>query len=427
MKVTTTHNSDTEAALHVAADEKQLAEVKKHVLKELGPQVKVPGFRAGKVPANLIEKNIDQSVLQTQFLEHAINDLYPEAVAEAGIRPVDRPEISVKKFVPFTTLEFEAVVPVVSNVKLADYKKVKMARPIIKITDKDIDEVIDALRKRQAEKKDVDRAAKTGDQVTIDFKGVDEKGEPVKGADGKDYPLALGSNTFIPGFEDKLVGLKAGEEVNFTLTFPKDYGVKALASRKVTFSVKVTKVQEVVEPNLDDAFASSVGPVKTVKELKDDIKRELLVERQRQSDLDYESNLVKEITAKSKLSIPKVLIDQQVERMFQELQQNLVYRGQTIQEFLNFEGKTEDEYRQGELAEKAEERVKASIVLSEIAEKENLEVMPEELEIRIQTLKGQYQDPKMQEELNKPENRRDIAARMLSEKTVAILASSASK
>ncbi len=427
MQVSTKNNSDTEVVLSVVADEKQLAEVKKHVLKHLGPQVKVPGFRAGKVPANLIEKNIDQNVLQTEFLEHAINDLYPEAVNEADIRPVDRPEISLKKFVPFTTLEFEAIVPVVSNIKLADYKKIKKARPTVRITDKDIDDVIDALRKRQAEKKDVDRAAKVGDEVWIDFEGVDEKGEAVKGADGKDYPLALGSNTFIPGFEDKLVGLKAGEKANFTLTFPKDYGVKALANRKVIFTVTVKKVQEVVEPKLDDAFAAKAGPVKTVKGLKDDIKRELQVERQRQADLDYESELVRDITAKSKLSIPKVLIDNQVERMFQELQQNLVYRGQTIQEFLEAQGKTEDEYKQTELAEKAEERVKASIILSEIADLEKLEITPEELEIRIQALKSQYQDPKMQEELDKPENRQDIAARMLSEKTVAQLANYATK
>ena len=427
MQVVTKQSTDTEAVLTITADTKELATIKQHVLKELSSQVKVPGFREGKTPPEMIEKHVEPTRLQTEYLEHAINDIYPGAVQQSGLRPVGPPNVEIKKFVPFSTLEFTATIPVIGGLQLADYTKFKKDRPLVKLTAKDVDDVIDALRQRAAKAEDVDRPAKSGDQVIIDFKGVDDKGEPVKGADGKDYPLTLGSNSFIPGFEDNLVGMTAGEEKTFTLQFPKDYGVKALANRNVTFTVTVKKVQAMSEPALDDTFAASIGPVKTVEELKADIKKELQVERQRQADLDYESELVKELTTKSKLKVPQGLIDEQTDRLWREVQQNLMYRGQTAAEFLESDGKTEEEYKKTVLASQAEDRVKAGILLAEVADKEKIEVTKQELDIRMQALKAQYTDAQMQAELEKPETRRDIASRMLSEKTVAKLAAYANR
>lgn len=422
MNTTVKSKAENEAIISIVADHDQLANVKSHVLLKFSKQVKVPGFRQGKAPSELVEKNVEPSMLQSEFLEHAINDLYPQAIAEADVRPIANPEIEIKKFVPFSVLEFEVKVPIIGDIKLPDYKKISKERTAVKISEKDIDEVINALLLRSAKKVEVKRPAKLGDEVWIDFSGVNEKGVSVKGADGKDYPLNLGSNTFIPGFEDNLVEMSAGDDKTFTLTFPKDYGVSALAGRKVTFSVTVKKVNEVVIPKLDDDFASSVGPVKTVDELKADIKKELQIERQRQSDLEFESELVRDITAKTKFTVPKFLVDEQIERMWSEMKQNLAYRGQTAAEFLEAEAKSEEEYKNKVLYPKAEERVKASFVLAEIAEAEELSITPEELEIRLQALKSQYSDPKMQEELDKTEVRQEIASRMLSEKTVATLA-----
>ncbi|MDB5186354.1 MAG: Trigger factor [Candidatus Saccharibacteria bacterium] len=418
MQVKKTVKSETEVVLLVTADASDLTPLKAHVLGHFKDKVKLAGFRQGKAPLDLVEKNIDQQEFQAQFIDEALNHLYPQAAQSENLRPVDSPQVTLKKFVPFTELEFEATVPVLGEVKLADYKKVKKTKKDVEISEKDVTEVIESLQKRLSEKKDVDRASKDGDQVWIDFKGVDEKGESVKGADGKDYPLVLGSKTFIPGFEENLVGLKAGDEKTFTLTFPKDYGVAALANRNVTFTATVTKVQEVLDPKVDDEFAAKAGPFKTVKELKDDIKKQLVGERQYQADRDFESEIVKEIAEKSSVTIPQVLIDEQVERLLRDLQQNLMYRGMTYQEFLEAEGKTEEEYKKDVLAPQAEERVKAGLILAEIADKENVQVTPEELEIRLMVLKGQYPDEGMQAELDKPENRREIAARMVTEKTV---------
>lgn len=417
MQVKTSNNSPTSLTLTFTVNEADLSPLRQAAVKALGKDVKLSGFRPGKAPQNLIEKNLDQGVLESQVIEQAVNKFYVAVLDKEKIRPVSRPEVSIKKFVPYSLLEFETKVDVIGKVTVPDYKKIKKVAPVVKLTEKDVTEVLETLKSRMAEKKDVDRAAKAGDEATISFKGVDAKGEAINGAEGKDYPLQLGSNAFIPGFEDNVIGMKPGDEKTFTLTFPKDYGVKALANKKVTFTVTVSKVQELVLPKVDDEFAKKAGPFKDLAGLKKDIKEQLTVERQQEANRDFEQLLLEEITSKSKVEIPEALVEEQLDASEREERQNLVYRGQTWEEHLKEEGVTEKEHRAKNRV-KAELRVKASLVLSEISEKEGLDVTPEELDLRIQLLKGQYQDAKMQEELDKPENRRDIAMRMLAEKTI---------
>lgn len=413
--------SETKIQLSINAAEEDLKPYKNKALEKLSSKVKIPGFRGGKAPISLIEKNIDPTMLQTEFLDEALSGLYGEAVSTQKVRPITRPDVSVKKFVPYTVLEFDVTTEVIGKIKLADYKKVKMAPEKAKVETKDIEDVLKSLKKQVAEKKEVNREAKKTDEVWIDFKGVDAKGKPVNGADGNDYPLVLGSKTFIPGFEENIEGLKPGDEKTFTLTFPSDYGVKALANKKVTFTVTVKKVQEIEEPELNDEFAGKVGPFKTLKELKDDIKKQLTFEKQNELDRKYQNDLVGKIADKSELAIPEVLIEQQIGYNLDEAKRNLTYRGQTYQEFLDSEGLTDEQYKETVLKPQSERQVKFSLILSEIAEAEQLFVTPEELEIRIQLLKGQYQDPTMQANLDNPENRSDIASRMLTEKVLAKL------
>ena len=263
MHISKVQKSPNLVELTITANEADLSPVKQNTLKKLAPQVKLSGFREGKVPLNLVEKNLDPSAFQSEFLDAAVNALYNEALNRENLRPVANPEMKMNKFVPFTTLEFTLTVPVIGEIKLGDYKKVKMAKTAATVDAKQVDEVVASLRTRMAERKAVVRAAKNGDEVTIDFKGTDSKGEAVNGAEGKDYPLTLGSNAFIPGFEDNVVGLKPSEAKTFTITFPKDYSVKALQSKKVTFAITVNSVNELVEPKLDDDFAAKAGPFKT--------------------------------------------------------------------------------------------------------------------------------------------------------------------
>jgi trigger factor len=360
-------------------------------------------------------------MLQNEFLNEAVNMLYIAAVKEVRIRPVGQPQVNVTKFVPFTELEFTMEIPVVGEIKLPNYKKISVKKEDIKVTADQENDVLNNLRTRAAEKKPVERVAKLGDEAVIDFKGTDKKGEPVAGADGSDYPLVLGSGTFIPGFEENVVGLKIGEEKSFEVTFPKDYGAKALQNAKVTFMIKLKSLSEVIEPKLDDKFASTVGPFENLKQLKDDIKKQLEHEASHKANRDWEAAIVNDLADKTKVSIPDVLINEQVQLVMQEVRQNIVQRGMTFEEMLASIGKTEDVYVKEDVTPEAERRVKAGLMLSEIADIEGIDVSDEELETRIQALKGQYKDPKMLEELDKPENRREINSRLRTEKTIEFL------
>lgn len=422
MHITRTNPEPTKTKLVIKAEAKELADAKQLALKHLAPQVKVPGFRAGHVPPAVVEKHVDPNALQSEVIEHTINNLYASAVRQENIRPVANPEIAIKKFVPFTDLEFEAEVATVGEIKLANYKSIKLAKEPVKIEAKDIEEVVKSLQARAAERKEVTRAAKTGDEVIIDFKGTDTMGEAITGADAKEYPLILGSKSFIPGFEEEIVGLKPGDTKTFDITFPKDYASKALQNKKVTFEITVHKVQEMVEPKLDDDFAAAVGPFKTLKDLKDDIKKQLTFEREREATTRFENELLEKIADKSKIEIPKMLIDEQIDRIEQEEKQNLLYRGQTWEEHLKEEGVTAEEHSE-QKRPAAEQRVKIGIILSEISEAEDIQVTPEEVEIRLQLMKGQYQDPAAQAELSKPEALRDIETRIRTEKTLEKLTS----
>ena len=421
MRFKITWKTDTTVLLELGASGEELEKYKNKVLKHLQAEMKAPGFRKGHMPLELVEKSADQNHLQNDFLDEAMTALYTAAARNEKLRPIKTPNVTIKKFVPFTELEFDAEATVVGKITLPDYQKIKVVKPASKVTDKEVNDVIENLRTRAAEKKDVDRASKETDQLWIDFEGFDQKGEPIERADGKDYPLVLGSNTFIPGFEPELVGLKAGDKKEFTVTFPKDYGVSALKSKKVTFKVTVNKVQEVVKPEVNDAFATTLGPFKTLDQLKSDIEKQLQIDKDEAARREHEAATLKAISDKTKVAIPEELIDEQIQMLVQEVRQNAIHGGQTYEEQLKAEGRTEEEFKKDVLRPEAIDRVKAGLVLSEIAELEKITVETAELDELINALKAQYNDEKMRAELDKVENQREIANRILTDKTIKFL------
>ncbi|MBI2588687.1 trigger factor [Candidatus Saccharibacteria bacterium] len=429
MQVTRTDKSSTHVNLIISADQYDLTPIKNHVLGHFADKVKVPGFREGTAPAALVEKHVDQRALSDEFIEHALNQLYGKAIDQEKLRPAAKPEVQLKKFVPFTDLEFEAQLDVIGPIKLPDYKKIKLAKKPVEVTTADVNGVIKSLQRRLAERQPVERPAKDSDEVVIDFLGSDKDGKTIAGVEGKDYPLQLGSaeyqtvpgnGNFIPGFEENLIGVKPGDKKEFTITFPQDYGVATLQNKPVTFSVEVKKVSEVFEPKVDSEFAAKVGPFKTLAELKADIKKQLQIEKQQQAKQQYENELINKISDQSEVDVPKSLVEEQLDRGEEDEKRNLAYRGQSWQDHLNEEGVTEQEHRERKRPE-AERRVQAGLVLSEIAEQENISITQEELDIRLHELRGRYQDPQMQAELDKSENQRQVASQLMTEKTVAKL------
>jgi trigger factor len=420
MQIQRTNLSTTELKLTISATAAEMAPIKDQVVSRLSKNIKIPGFRTGKAPIAMAEKHLDQNLLQGDFLDEAMTQLYAQATTEHNIRPVTKPTVDIKKFVPYTDLEFEVTTSIISDIKLGEYKNLKVKREEVKVTADDVNEVLKTLQQRIATKEVVARPAKDGDEAIIDFAGVDAEGKAIAGAEGTDYPLTLGSNTFIPGFEENITGMKTGEEKSFEVTFPSDYSAKHLAGTKVTFNVTLKTVNKLVKPALDDTFAPQVGPFKTLDELKEDIKKQITHDRQHQAQNKYQEDVLRVISENTTVDIPQALIEQQVVYNIDELRRNLTYRGQTYQEYLETEGKTEEEYKK-ELEPLSRDQLKASLVISEIANVENVTVEPEEIEAKIAELRKQYTDAQMQNELDKPENRRDIASRLISDKVIALI------
>ncbi|HET8690145.1 MAG TPA: trigger factor, partial [Candidatus Saccharimonadales bacterium] len=283
MKHTLKKTNESHVNLTVELDGGDLKVAKAQAVKNLAPSVKAPGFRPGKVPADVAEKNLDPNSLAQETAELAINTAINDAAIAEELRILDRPHIDMKEFVPDQSLKFTAEIDILPDIKLGDYKKLKVKADKVEVSDKDIDDVLERMRAGMGEKQPVERAAQDGDEVTIDFVGKKD-GEPFDGGSAQDYQLALGSKSFIPGFEEAIVGHKAGDKFDIPLEFPKDYHAANLKGQKVVFEINLKAVSEIKLPEVNDDFAKKCGPFKTVAELKDDVKRELTTQKERQAE-----------------------------------------------------------------------------------------------------------------------------------------------
>ncbi len=419
MKTTVTHESDTRVKVVVAADHAELAAAEQVALKRLAKTVKVNGFRTGHVPLEIVKKHADPNALAQETLDAALNRAVAEAFLNNNLQVLARPEVEIKKYVPGELLEFTAEADVLPEVKLGDYKKLKAKKAAVNVDKKEIDEVIERIQKGLSEKKKVKRAAKIGDETVIDFVGKKD-GEAFQGGTGKDYPLVLGSNSFIPGFEDALVGLKAGDTKDVKLAFPKDYHVKDLAGQDVVFEVTVKKVNSVKLPALDDKFAAKAGPFTSMEDLRSDIKAEIAAQAERRAKDDLKDELVKQLVAKSTVSVPSVLRDDQIRSLEQDLRQNLMYRGRTLEQYFEEKGYADrDAWVKAEANDAADARIKAGLVLAQLSKELKIEATADELAAHINTYKQQYaNNSEMAKHFDKPEAQREVANRLITEKTI---------
>ena len=419
MKTTVKHLSDTRVLVTIAAGASELEAAEQVALKKLANDVKVNGFRKGHVPIAVVKKNVDPNLLAQETLENALSKAVADAFISEGIQVLERPEVEVKKFVPGETLEFTAEADVLPKVTLGDYKKLKAEPAAVKIAKKDVDEVIERMQKGMSEKAETKEAAKLDDEVIIDFVGKRD-GEAFEGGTGSDYPLTLGSGSFIPGFEDALVGAKAGDKLDIPLTFPKEYHAKELAGKKVVFETTVKKVNQITLPELNDEFAAKAGPFTSIDELRTDVERELKARAEQDATDKLKDDLVKQLVEKSKVSVPAVLRDDQIKSIEQDLMQNLIYRGQSIDDYFASQGyKDRDDWIAREATDAADNRIKAGLVLAELSKELKVEASADELADHLNRYKSQYNNnPEMAKRFDEPDVQRDVANRLITEKTV---------
>lgn len=415
MKTKVKQLTDTTVELTITLGKSELDDAQQVALTKLAKTVKAPGFRKGKVPPSVAAKHVNPNELTEQTLNDALSKAVSQAFLDENIPALDRPQVEIKKFVPGQELEFTAEAEVMPQVKLGSYKKLGVKKVVAKVEKANIDEVVERMRKGFAERKPVKREAKTGDEVLIDFLGKKD-GEPFDGGKAVDYKLELGSGQFIPGFEEGVVGHKAGDKFDLPLTFPKDYHAENLAGADVVFEVNLKEVKEVVEPKLDDTFAKKAGPFKTLKELTSDIKRELESVREREADEKFKNELVEKLISASKVPVPEILVSDQMRSIEQDMVQNLAYQGMALQSYLDVKKLTLDEWRDSEVRDAAVNRVKAGLVLAELSKVEKITATDEELANKINEYQERY--GKSGEDFTTPEIQRDIANRLLTDKTI---------
>lgn len=419
MKTTVKKLSDTNVCLTITLGADELNAAEQVALTKMARDLKVPGFRKGKVPVSVAAKHVNPMVLQEQVLDNALSKAVAEAFMNEKLQALERPSVEVKKFVPNQEVEFTAEATVVPPVKLGDYKKLKAKPQAVKVEAKDVDEIIERMQQNFVDKTEVKRAAQEGDEAIIDFVGKKD-GVAFDGGSAKDFALKLGGGQFIPGFEEGVVGHKAGETFDLNLEFPKDYHAENLAGAKVVFSVTLHKVNELKLPELNDEFAAKCGPFTDVKELKADIKREITAQKEREAKEKLKDELVAELADSSKVALPELLIDDQLRSIEQDLMQNLSYRGLTMDSYLKTQGfKDKADWQKKEARPAAEKRVKAGLVLAELSKELGVEVSREELDAQISTFKQQYgKDAKLAARFDDPNVHRDIANRMITDKTI---------
>lgn len=421
MKTQVKNISDVKVELTISLGKEELATAEQVALTKLARDIKVGGFRKGKAPLEMVKKEIDPNALAGETAENAMSKAVAEAFMSEGIQALDRPAVEVKKYVPGEELEFTAEAEIIPKVELGDYKKLKAKKATVKVSKKEIDETIEKIRENFAEKKDVDRAAKNGDEVVIDFEGKKD-GVPFEGGKSEHFPLELGSNSFIPGFEEGIVGHKTGDEFDLDLEFPADYHAADLAGAKVVFTVKVGHIHEKSLPEVNDEFVTKLGEFKTVDEFKKQIEEDLKSQKESEVTEKFKDDLVRELAEISKIPVPEILIEDQKRSIEMDMQQNLMYSGLTLEQYLERLGKTREEWLEGDVKKAAEDRVKAGLALAEVSKVEKIDATVTELDERIKQMKEQYANNKEAlKQLESDEVRRDLANRMLTEKTVDLL------
>lgn len=418
MKIKVKNISDVKVRLTISLAKEELDAAEQVALTKLAKEVKISGFRKGKAPLEMVAAQVDPVVLANETMENAISKATAEAFLEKGIQALNRPEVEITKFVPATELEFTAETEVLPKVELGDYKKLKAKKEAVKVSQKEITDTITRIQANFAEKKEVKRAAKNGDEVIIDFLGKKDN-VAFDGGKAEKFPLELGSNSFIPGFEEGLIGKKAGDEVALDLEFPKDYHAADLAGAKVVFEVKVHEVRENILPELNEEFLKKLGDFKTAEDFEKQIKEDLKAQKEHEATNKFKDELVKELAEISKVPVPSILLEDQKRSIELDMQQNLMYSGLTLEAYLERMGKTREEWLASDVQEAAEARVKAGLALAELSKVEKVEATFEEVDTRIAQLKEQYGNSKEAlAQLESDDVRRDLANQLLTEKAV---------
>lgn len=358
--------------------------------KKVVKDVNVPGFRKGKVPRMIFEQKFGVEALYNDALDHILPEIYDNAIAEAGINPVGKPEIEIEEMGKNQPLKFTAEVYVKPEPELGEYIGLELKEEVeFKVTDEEVNAELETFRERNAQLEVIeDGEVQNGDMTKIDFEGFKDE-VPFPGGKGDDYALEIGSGSFIPGFEEQLIGMKLNEEKDINVTFPEEYHAEELAGAPVVFKVKIKEIKRKNVPALDDELAKDVSEFETLEELKQDITKKLQ-ERKEAEAKEYRRELaVNKAVENATVEIPAPMIEVETKQMVEDFGRRMQYQGMNLEMYLQYTGQSMEDF-EGQFKDEAEKRVRSQLVLEAIAKAENIEVTEDDVDAEINIISDMY-------------------------------------
>lgn len=379
-----------DATLKITLPAEEVNKGFKKAVAKIAGQVNIPGFRKGKAPRNIIEMHYGKEAVKQEAFELVANQCYTEALEQEKLIPVSDPKVEDSVFEENKDMELTIKVTLKPEVKLGDYKELHVEKEAVEITDEAVEEQVQGLRSRHAKMVEAEEGAviEKGDFAIIDFAGTVD-GEPFSGGEGKGYPLEVGSNSFIPGFEDQLVGLKKGDSTDVDVTFPEEYFVKELAGKQAIFKVNVQDVKRKELPELTDEYVAANSDCKTVEELRASYKERMQKAAENNAQIAYEKALIDLAVANAEFEVPEIMIEDRVTQMIDEMRMSLEARKLTLEQYMQYSGIDMKQLRERQ-HEAAVENVKTDLVLDAIAKAENIQVSMEDVDSELSAIASQH-------------------------------------
>lgn len=379
--------------LDIEVDVEQVSQALDKAYRKMVKQVNIPGFRKGKTPRPIFERFVGKEALYEEAMESLVPEVYFKAVEDTGIEPIDQPKMEIVQAEDGKPMVLKATVEVKPEVVLGQYKGLQLPKKVTEVQESDVDAELEHLRNRHAKLLTIEEGTvQDGDQVELDFLGK-MNGEPFKGGEGKNYPLTIGSGSFIPGFEEQLVGLNIGENKEITVTFPENYQAEELAGQEATFEVTINNIKRKELLPLDDEFAKDVSEFDTLEELRNDTRNKLKKDAENRADFQFKQDLIELAVGNAEVDIPESMINSQIEESIRGMDNRLSSQGVDLETYLQYTNSSMEELRE-QLRPEAEMRVKSNLVLEEIAKIEGITASEEEIKEESAKIAANYQqDP----------------------------------
>lgn len=415
--------SKNEVKLNFEIEAEKFEDAMKKVYTKNAKYFNIPGFRKGKAPMSIVEQYYGAEIFYEDAFNELVPEIYDEAIKSNNIEAVSRPDIDIKQMEKGKNLIFTAKVQTKPEVKLGKYKGIEIKKIEYNVSDKDIDQELNLMAEKNARLVTIeDRPVQKDDIAVIDFEGFLD-GKPFEGGKAENHELTIGSNTFIPGFEDQVIGMKVDEEKDLNLKFPDEYFSKDLAGKDVVFKVKVNEIKKKELPKIDDEFAKDVSEFDTLEELKNSIKEKLENQNKERERIEKEDATIEAVSEKAEVDIPSGMIETEVDNMMKDIEQRLMYQGLTLKQYTDLTGKKEADIRK-DFEEQASKNVKYRLVLEAVVKAENIDVDDKELEDRLKEMAKNY-GQKEEELLNNENVKKYTRDNMKVEKAIEFLVKNA--